>query len=543
MLKALIVDDESRVRKAIRLLVNWEEHGISEIKEADGGKKAIEMMRDYKPQLVITDMMMDAGDGIELMTWIEKFSKTSKFIVISGHDDFEFMRHTVKSGGIDYILKPIDASMINSAVATAMKAWLAEEHTRQIQLEQSILLNEIKSVHDEKLLSRLIDDPSNINYTIQRLQRDRVIPDQITDAQLVVLQINNVDQPLLNRFGNDINLLLYTIENICNECIRGNLNGIAFNYWGSFEQIILLLWDTRVNAVHLTNEINDAIHKFFHRKFHFATTTLGKFPASLAKQYNDAITALNHRNLLDSTSYLHDAREVQQLQNHIDYSFADVREEWRVALLSNNPNLIEKCSIAWLQQFVNNGYISPHLLQIWLEDMFNFRLSLLQEISNNQKKEILTILEQQDRLNIPPSIHDYSIKLHDWRQWALQFNLNLSQAITNIQQNKSRSFSDIVSYIELHYNEELSLQDIADTFLISREYISRKFKQDYAISFTEYVTSFRLNKAKALMQNQHLKLNQIAEMVGIPDVKYFSKVFKKHEGMTPNEYRKTFLNP
>jgi len=536
------VDDESRVRKAIRLLVNWEEHGISEIKEADGAQQAIEMMRDYKPQLVITDMMMDAGNGIELMTWIEKFSKTSKFIVISGHDDFEFMRHTVKSGGIDYILKPIDADMINSAVATAMKAWLAEEHMRQVQLEQSILLNEIKSVHDEKLLSRLIDDPTNINYTIQRLQKDRVIPDQISYVQLVVLQINNADQPLLDRFGNDINLLLYTIENICNECIRGKHNGIAFNYWGSFEQIIILLWDDRVNAVHLTNEINDAIHKFFYRKFHFATKTLDKFPTSLAKQYHDAIAALYHRNLLASTTYFHVAREVQQLKHHIDYSFADVREEWRVALLSNNPYLIEKCSISWLQQFVNLGYISPQLLQLWLEDMFSFRLSLIQEISNNQKKELLAILEQQDRLNIPPSIHDYSITLHDWRQWALRFNLNLSKVITAAQQNKSRSFSDIVSYIELHYNEDLSLQDIADTFLISREYISRKFKQDYAISFTEYVTSFRLNKAKALMQNQHLKLNQIAEMVGIPDVKYFSKVFKKHEGMTPNEYRKTFLN-
>ena len=87
-MRALIVDDESRVRKAIRLLVNWEEHGINEIKEADGGNNAIEMMSDYKPQLVIMDMMMDAGNGIALMTWIEKFLKTSKFIVISGHDDF-----------------------------------------------------------------------------------------------------------------------------------------------------------------------------------------------------------------------------------------------------------------------------------------------------------------------------------------------------------------------------------------------------------------------------------------------------------------------
>lgn len=538
-MKALIVDDESRVRKAIRLLVNWEEHGITEIKEADGGNKAIEMMSDYKPQLVITDMMMDAGNGIELMRWIEKNSKACKFIVISGHDDFEYMRHTVQSGGIDYLLKPIDADNINAAVATAMKSWLAEEHMRQIQFEQSIMLNELKPVHEEKLLSRLIDDAANISHTIQRLKKNRVIPDQINDAQLVILQINNADHPLINRFGNDIDLLLYAIENICNESIGGNDNGVAFNYWGSFEQIILLLWDNKVNAAYITNKINDVMYKLFSRKFHFGTTTVDTFPTSLTKQYEQAISALNHRNLLNSASYLHDAIETKQLQNNVSYSFADVKEEWRVALLGGNPLLIEKCSMSWLQQFVTNGYISPHLLQLWLEDMYSFRNSLLQEISSNQKSELLAMLEQQDALNSPPSIHDYSIKLHDWRQWVLQFNSNLSQAITSIQHNKSRSFSDIVAYIELNYNEELTLQDIADTFLISREYISRKFKQDYAISFTDYVTSFRLNKAKSLLQNRNLKLNQIAEMIGIPNVKYFSKVFKKHEGMTPNEYRKT----
>lgn len=538
-MKALIVDDESRVRKAIRLLVNWEEHGITEIKEADGANKAIEMMSEYKPQLVITDMMMDAGDGIELMRWIEKHSKACKFIVISGHDDFEYMRHTVQSGGIDYLLKPIDADNINAAVATAIKTWLAEEHARQIQFKQSIMLNELKPVHDEKLLSGLFNDTANINYTVQRLKKDRVIPNQITNVQLVILQINNADKLLLDRFGNDVELLLYTIENICNECIGRDFNGVAFKYWGSFEQIILLLWDNKVNAAFITNQINNVLYKLFSRKFHFGTTTLDKFPTSLAKQYDEAISALDHRNLLDFASYLHNASEFRQFQNNESYSFANVKDEWRVALLSGNQHLIEKYSKSWIDFFVNNSYISPHLLQLWLEDMFSFRSSLLQEISHNQKNELLTMLEQQDTLTTPPNIHDYSIKLHDWRQWVLQFNLNLSKAITGIQQNKSRSFSDVVSYIEIHYNEELTLQEIADTFLISREYISRKFKQEYAISFTEYVTSFRLNKAKALLLNRNLKLNKIAEMVGIPDVKYFSKVFKKHEGLTPNEYRKT----
>ncbi|MNE76734.1 HTH-type transcriptional regulator YesS [compost metagenome] len=83
----------------------------------------------------------------------------------------------------------------------------------------------------------------------------------------------------------------------------------------------------------------------------------------------------------------------------------------------------------------------------------------------------------------------------------------------------------------------MSLQEVAGRFYVSREYISRKFKQEYGINFSDYIGSVRINKAKLLLQNPNLKLSQISEMVGFHDVKYFSKVFKKQVGVTPKDYR------
>lgn len=81
---------------------------------------------------------------------------------------------------------------------------------------------------------------------------------------------------------------------------------------------------------------------------------------------------------------------------------------------------------------------------------------------------------------------------------------------------------------------------LAGRFYVSREYISRRSKQEYGINFSDFIVNVRIDKAKLLMQNPRLKLSQISEMIGFHDVKYFSKVFKKQVGASPKDYRNQF---
>lgn len=87
--------------------------------------------------------------------------------------------------------------------------------------------------------------------------------------------------------------------------------------------------------------------------------------------------------------------------------------------------------------------------------------------------------------------------------------------------------SEIARYMDAHYQEDLSLQQIAARFYLSREYISRKFKQQFGLNWSEYLGKLRINNAKLLLQNPSLRVAKISEMVGFQDEKYFSKVFKK----------------
>ncbi|WP_405107376.1 helix-turn-helix domain-containing protein [Paenibacillus sp. FSL K6-1217] len=612
-MKALIVDDEARVRKAVRLLVDWEAHQIEEILEAGNGNEAIALIRREKPALVIMDMMMESGSGLELMTWVDEFAGSTKFIVVSGHNDFDFVRQTVRHGGIDYILKPIEPDMINSAVSKAVSAWRAEEAERNLRQRQSLRLNEIKPIFGEKLLSALIDDRVNAEASLRRLIHDGIIPPDIKTSRLILVQTDSGNNPLLRRFGGDSELLYYAIVNICNEFLQQQGNGIAFRYWGGPPEIAILLWEPHESVTSLISRMNQGIFLTLQFRMHFGISTPGAFPAHLPAGRTEAAEALLRRNLLRHEDYCHYAaaesvrsadigpggltgtevltggmsggltgmgagamasgltgtgagamsgglpgtgagamsgrltgtgagslpgREQRDKRETAGpLSFADVQEDWRMAVISGTPEALTAAAQHWTQELSRRGVVTPQMLNAWKADALLLRARLVREALGSQSARVLAELEQGDQQNPSPQPSGYSFSLFAWRDWSLAFMQQLSRALADRQQKERNPMTEIVKYIEQNYPSDLSLQEVAGKFQVSREYVSRRFKQEYGINFSDYIVSVRIEKAKLLMQNPGLKLAQISEMVGFHDVKYFSKVFKKQTGHSPKDYR------
>ena len=90
-----------------------------------------------------------------------------------------------------------------------------------------------------------------------------------------------------------------------------------------------------------------------------------------------------------------------------------------------------------------------------------------------------------------------------------------------------------------YYDQGITLEEVADRLFVSEEYLSRQFKKETGVSFSETMRKYRIEKVKELLLNTHLKLNQIAELAGYSDPKYMSKVFKEEVGVLPNEFRKS----
>ena len=96
------------------------------------------------------------------------------------------------------------------------------------------------------------------------------------------------------------------------------------------------------------------------------------------------------------------------------------------------------------------------------------------------------------------------------------------------------------TYIEAHYREKISLDEIASVIGISRYYFSTLFKQAAGTNFSTYLNEIRVNKAKELLRNTNMTVGQVYDQVGFNDQQYFCKTFKKYTGMTVTEYREQF---
>jgi two-component system, response regulator YesN len=122
-MKAIIIDDEKHVREGILLLANWEKYGIHTILEAEDGNEAIKLIVEHRPEIIFTDMRMPKRDGISLLKWLSSSDCQSKTIVVSGYDDFEYMRNAIYYKSFDYILKPIDPVILNESIERAVMEW------------------------------------------------------------------------------------------------------------------------------------------------------------------------------------------------------------------------------------------------------------------------------------------------------------------------------------------------------------------------------------------------------------------------------------
>ncbi len=129
-MKAIIVDDELHVREGIRLLALWEKFGIEAVYEAMDGNEAVNLIEKHKPSIIFTDMKMPNKDGISLLRWIQEQNLPSKTIVISGYDDYHYMRKAITYGSFDYLLKPIDPEILNETLEKAVTQAREEERRR-----------------------------------------------------------------------------------------------------------------------------------------------------------------------------------------------------------------------------------------------------------------------------------------------------------------------------------------------------------------------------------------------------------------------------
>ncbi|NEW08279.1 response regulator [Paenibacillus sp. SYP-B3998] len=539
-MKVLIVDDERHVRDAIRLLVNWKHHGIVTILEASDGEAAMEQIVRDKPEIIMTDMMMPVMNGVQLLEWLHVNAPNSKTIVISGHDDFSLLRHTVKYGGTDYILKPIDADQLNEALAKAILAWTKEEEHRHVNRERNIEMNQIKPVYWDKLLSNLIAEPSTYDGSADQLDKELGLSRNITQCRVAILSLDTMERSLKNKFSHNLDLLLFSLVNICNEFLSSKQRGFAFRYWNSDNEIVLFLWKDQQEAEAILTKINEGMRVTLRSRVDFGIGRSHPFPSDLLLSYQEAREALRQRNLMSKDTWIHSTLTPSAKSVHRALAFSHYEERIHLAIRSGSMEKIQESVQQWIDAVKQSDTITFEQLDHWWREYTVMKRRWVQEFfpRKNEDEVKMMLADEPSSMIVPLDEHGI-LSLTLWQQELTRSMLQLSKLLLQHQQKDKNIIFEIAAFLDQHYHEDITLQDISSRFFLSREYISRKFKQEFEVNLSDYLGQIRMDKAKTLLRNPHLRISQVAEMVGYQDEKYFSKVFKKQEGLSPNEYRKS----
>lgn len=188
-------------------------------------------------------------------------------------------------------------------------------------------------------------------------------------------------------------------------------------------------------------------------------------------------------------------------------------------------------SISWLQV---NGEIIDSLIrqfQIPLNHPINFGN---ERLINNYWMLLLAELNEYSQVDITMVTHHITGILLEIKR-----NISLRQNDYSIP----HKFRELRAMLDHNYRRKITLDELAKMFHVTPIYFSRKFKEYFGLSPIDYVIMLRLHEATLCLANEEMSIAEIAESVGYHDLFHFSKLFKRHYGVSPRKFRDALLNP
>lgn len=170
------------------------------------------------------------------------------------------------------------------------------------------------------------------------------------------------------------------------------------------------------------------------------------------------------------------------------------------------------------------GLILNHMLENMIEELSGKKIILKNIINNND----LTNIELFNILDLEEMRNSFIIKISEIVELVNSLKLN----------HKNNVINKVCEYVIDNIESDLTLKLISDKFYISKNYLSFLFKQETGENFLDYLTKVKMERAKFLLKEKNYKAYEVSSILGYSEATYFSKLFKKHTGYTPTEFRK-----
>ncbi|WP_426448422.1 helix-turn-helix domain-containing protein [Paenibacillus sp. S-38] len=535
MYSLMLVDDEDEVREGIMKKTDWAACGFRPLGAYDNGRDAAEALESLRPDVLITDICMPFMDGLELSRYAAERCRDTKIVIITGYEEFDYAKQAIKLRVSEYLLKPINGREF-TAFLGRLKAELDEERaSRENLCAIRQQLNQSLPLLKERFLERLstsVMKKEEIERKLDYFQlplRGPAFLSLAADIDPRVIPQTQGSQTNPDA-GADIELLHFAVFNIFQEIFEKENGGAVFRTRD--DKIGVLLSGTPEGVGPLAQTL--AGHTAYSvEKYLKLTLTIGMGRAcpawtQIPESFREACSALDYRLLLGSNRILC-ISDVERGSSLHSMAYLEWEKKLLSALKRGKGNQISGVLSAWLEEWRSAGlpvekcYSMLHRLLValmnWVAETGFEEAEVFGEDPFKEMRAIRTL--DQLKLWLEGLCHRVICSLGEKRSIQAESQMRLAEA-----------------YIKEQYaDENLALQGVCQHIYMSTSYFSALFKQHTGLTFVEYLTRLRIDKAKELLAATGLKAYDIASRVGYPDPQYFSVIFKRHTGMTPKEFR------
>lgn len=545
MIELLLVDDESYVTESIAQTIRWNEMGVSQVYQASSAAEALQLLEEQSIDIVVTDIRMPEMDGLQLIETITARWADTRCILLTGHSDFRYAKKAIQLQAFDYILKPVDDDELIASVSNAIESlqdeWEQVERYQQLLYDRKSDLTVLRAnLMYDLLLGRTLS-PKIIRDKCKQYE----IPLQSEEPAMMMLI------PLAKTFAemdhHSISLMEYAIGNIAEEVFSDD-----FHIWhckAPHDCLIMMVAqkdslrpninhlgidvekERREKLTELVQTLQRSVSNYLKGDISIVLTEWFEFPIGISTAYRKGLSAI----------FMAEARGSQRLLFLEDLSDSKDSVNKSIEMLYKPPTLIHLLeSKQWeaAQDKIDSVFQDMEQVCFMREHLYEVFLSVTNAFLYIAHKHGV-FMHQIDHSGFDLFIDQRIIhSLDTLRSWSTEMMGKLKKELyTNDEYTNSYIIKQVHELVANDMGQDTSVKMIADKVFLHPVYLSKIYKAETGESLSDYMIRKRMERALYLLKNSNMKIYEITSELGYQNPQYFSKMFKKHYGVTPHEYR------
>lgn len=497
-LKVVIVEDNPTTVLSLVKTIDWDVMKCEVAGTAGDGESGGVMIRQLKPDIVLTDIRMPVKSGLDMIADVREDVPDCCFVIITGYDEFQYASQAIKLGVFDYLLKPIDNEEVMRTVRRAAAV------TRR-QMENDVALEQAENLKMRAQLLTLLTNDSQRGQGVHELLAGAGL--QFHTYYIMALQqteeryfsqavLNRVEAVLARRRMRTVTLLLYDLAVIF--VPRGD-DGKGWHEEAT--ELAYDLFDELVNPVRI------------------GVSGLGQSSHAIRQAYLQARRALWEAALRKGNRacvFYEDQGDGPVGQEHIADTQRQIDE--LIARAELTDGFAAEAARALAEQ---SGRQYSNLRAM----MFLYTTGLRRRFGLSADEELDAVMSG---IWFVSTEEDVRLCLKELNEAFLRrMDMPKQSLLTR----------NALQYINLHAIEGIQLNDVADKLCVSANYLSALIRKETGVTFHEHMLEARMNVARSMLADPRILVEEVARAVGYGNYISFYNAFKRIEHMTPTEYR------